>query len=239
MQKTIISVFPDIELLTQHFADTVKQVQSKITGRSLRIALSGGSTPAAIFRQLVSHHKEAINWKQIHFFWGDERCVPPDHGDSNYRMAMENLLEPLGIPAENIFRVKGELQPQEANDHYIRTLLENLPQVDGYPRFDLVLLGLGDDGHTASIFPGDEKAIASGKVCEWVSHPQSGQKRVTITFPMINNAREVIFLVTGAAKAAMVKEVVEGNKKYPASLVNPVKGKVKWLVDEAAAAGIE
>jgi 6-phosphogluconolactonase len=238
MQKPMIRVFPDVRLLADHFAEFLEKFLADNPDKPVTIALSGGSTPAAIFRHLSEHYNDKIHWNQLQFFWGDERCVPPDHKESNYRMARETLLEPLGIPDENIFRVKGEMQPQEANLHYTQTILENVPQIDGYPRFDLVMLGLGDDGHTASIFPGDEKAIGSGKVCEWVSHPQTGQKRVTLTFPVINNAKKVVFLATGAGKAAMVKEVVGKNESYPASLVNPEKGELKWLMDEAAAGSI-
>jgi 6-phosphogluconolactonase len=234
MKKQLISIFPDTDYLAAHFAGLLKKETEAKGEKPFTMALSGGSTPAAIFRYLSANHFHDINWTHVLFFWGDERCVDPDHKESNFRMAKENLLGPLGIPQNHIFRIYGELPPEQAASSYSRTIMENTLYADGLPRFDMILLGLGEDGHTASLFPGDDHAILSKKLCETVTHPQTGQKRVTLTFPVINGAEKVVFLVTGAGKAEMVKKIFEGDDKYPASLVKPVKGELLWLVDEGA-----
>jgi 6-phosphogluconolactonase len=223
------------------------------------IALSGGSTPAALFDALVALEKTntaagqlPLPWQKVHFFWGDERCVPPDHPDSNYRMTKNHLLHPLGIPANQIHRVRGENEPFYEAVRYAAHLSSVLTLVDGYPRFDLVVLGLGDDGHTASLFPGHEALFDTNQLCQAVAHPVSGQARVTLTGSLINRASTVAFLVTGAGKASMVATVrqqaaalehqrvpsldpLTTTATLPAALVAPVDGRLCWLLDEAAA----
>ena len=199
------------------------------------IALSGGSTPKVIFDFLASEYKEKIAWHKLRFFWGDERCVAPDHADSNYNMTRQHLFSHLPILQEHIFRVKGELSPDVAALEYETTIDEELPQKNNLPAFDLMILGMGDDGHTASIFPHEIHLWSSPLLCEVATHPDSGQKRVSLTGKVINNSEQILFLVTGSNKAEKVTEIINqrGNyKTYPASLVDK---KALWMLDEEAA----
>ncbi|MBS2213645.1 6-phosphogluconolactonase [Carboxylicivirga mesophila] len=200
------------------------------------IALSGGSTPKAIFELLAKEYAKSIDWSKIVFFWGDERCVPPTDSESNFRMTREHLFDHVDTRAINIFRVKGELDPEEAVEDYIETIDEQVPVVNGLPQFDIMLLGMGDDGHTASIFPHQIKLWESNNICELAQHPDSGQFRVTLTGNVINNSQQIFFLVTGENKAEKVDEIFnkKGNyKQYPAALVDSTK--TEWLLDNAAA----
>ena len=208
----------------------------------LHIALSGGSTPKEVFKELAVHFKNEIDWSEVQFYWGDERCVPPDDEESNYKMANEYLFSKLEFPLGNIHRIKGENEPVEEAKRYADLLEKNLPNVGTQPQFDLVILGLGDDGHTASIFPNQINLWNSKAYCEVAEHPESGQKRVTLTGNIINNAKEVVFLVTGENKAQKVFEIIErkGNySAYPASLVEPISGRLNWFLDTEAAKLLE
>lgn len=203
----------------------------------LHIALSGGSTPKEVFKELAIHFKNEIDWSKVQFYWGDERCVPPDDEESNYKMANEYLFSKIELPLTNIHRIKGENEPQEEAKRYADLLEKNLPEVGRRPQFDLVILGLGDDGHTASIFPNQINLWNSEAYCEVAEHPESGQKRVTLTGNIINNAKEVVFLVTGENKAQKVFEIIKrkGNyTAYPASLVEPISGRLNWFLDAEA-----
>lgn len=204
----------------------------------VHIALSGGSTPKIVFDELAANFQNDIDWKGVHLYWGDERCVEPTDDQSNYKMTLEHLISKIAIPEENIHRVKGEHKPEYEASRYAELLDENLPEVDHIPQFDLVILGMGDDGHTASIFPHEIGLWYSEKYCEVALHPDTGQQRVTITGQVINNAKTVVFLVTGASKSEKFNEIEHqtGNyRSYPASLVNPTSGRLIWFLDEAAA----
>jgi len=202
------------------------------------VALSGGSTPKAMFQILAEKpFADALPWRSIYFFWGDERCVPPDHTDSNYRMARETLLSKVPIPAENIFRI-----PAEDEDHnraaavYSETLQNFF--AEEWPHFDLVFLGMGPDGHTASLFPGTAAPHAHDRVAapNYVEKFQSW--RITLTADAINRARNIIFLVAGQDKAPALKEVIRGPRNselYPSQLIEPYYGMLLWMIDEAAA----
>ncbi|MGB5205051.1 6-phosphogluconolactonase [Eudoraea sp.] len=206
------------------------------------IALSGGSTPKEVFKELAEHFKNKIDWSKVQFYWGDERCVPPDDEKSNYKMATEYLFSKIELPLGNIQRIKGENEPLEEAKRYSDLLKKKLPNFKMQPQFDLVILGLGDDGHTASIFPNQINLWNSKAHCEVAEHPETGQKRVTLTGNIINNAKEVAFLVTGANKAEKVLEIIEkkGNcNTYPASLVEPRSGSLNWFLDADAAKFIE
>jgi len=206
------------------------------------IALSGGSTPKEVFKQLAEHFKNEIDWSKVQFYWGDERCVLPDDEESNYKMANEYLFSKIELPLGNIHRIKGENEPVEEAKSYADLLEKSLPNIGMQPQFDLVILGLGDDGHTASIFPNQIHLWNSEAYCEVAEHPLTGQKRVTLTGGIINNAKEVAFLVTGANKAEKVLEIIEkkGNyNTYPASLVKPNSGSLNWFLDADAAKFIE
>ena len=208
----------------------------------LHIALSGGSTPKEVFKELAENFKNKIDWSKVQFYWGDERCVPSDDEESNYRMANEYLFSKIELPLGNIHRIKGENEPVEEAKSYADLLEKSLPKVGKQPQFDLVILGLGDDGHTASIFPNQIHLWNSEAYCEVAEHPLTGQKRVTLTGGIINNAKEVAFLVTGANKAEKVLEIIEkkGNyNTYPASLDKPNSGSLNWFLDADAAKFIE
>ena len=188
------------------------------------VALSGGSTPKILYELLVGRQ---VPWSKTHFFWSDERPVPPDHPDSNYRMAYEAMLSRVPVPESNVHRVHGENpDAAEAANEYEQTLLP----------LDLILLGLGTDGHTASIFPGSDVLHETKRlvVATWVE--KLNTYRITMTLPLLNAGASVLFLVSGAEKAQIVKEVLEGPKQYPAQLVQPTHGQLLWMLDEDAAA---
>lgn len=206
--------------------------------KTVHIALSGGSTPKIVFDELTENFQKDIDWTNVHLYWGDERCVEPTDEQSNYRMTLEHLISKIEIPKENIHRIKGENDGEYEAKRYAELLDERLPNAENIPQFDLVILGMGDDGHTASIFPHEIGLWHSEKYCEVAIHPESGQKRVSITGQIINNSDTVIFLVTGESKAEKYSEIKNqtGNyTKYPASLVNPSSGRLLWFLDEAAA----
>lgn len=222
--------------VSQSFA---KYLQGLIASNlEAHIALSGGSTPKIVFDELATDFHDTIDWNQVHLYWGDERCVPPNDSESNYKMTVDHLLSKIDIPEENIHRIYGENIPAEEALRYAEVLKSRLPHFEGVPQFDLVILGMGDDGHTASIFPYNIHLWDSGNLCEVAVHPDSGQKRITITGKVINNAKKVAFLVTGDSKMEKVREIVAktGNfRSYPASLVAPNSGELDWFLDAAAA----
>jgi 6-phosphogluconolactonase len=204
------------------------------------IALSGGSTPKSMYTLIAANASATLPWAQMFFFWGDERHVPPDDPDSNYRMAREAILSKVSIPAANVFPVPTENQDAvAAAEAYERTVRKFFGLGAGeLPCFDLILLGMGPDGHTASLFP--ESAALQEKsrlvVANWVDKLKAS--RITFTLPVLNAARCVAFLVSGADKAAVLHEVLEGSapaEKYPSKLVQPTNGKLIWFLDRAAA----
>ncbi len=223
------------ESFTNWFVDLIG------SSESLHVALSGGSTPKIVFDELASRQLSKSDWEKVHLYWGDERCVPPDDSESNYRMTVEHLLSKIEIPENNIHRIKGEENPVKEAKRYAEVLQKELPKKDGFPRFDLVILGLGDDGHTASIFPHEIDLWNADGLCEVAEHPETGQKRITITGKIINHAANIAFLVTGESKVEKVGEIIDkrgGFESYPATLVQPVNGKLFWFLDEPAATGI-
>lgn len=211
-------------------------VQEKVS-----VALSGGNTPQALFERIVKLDKGTVDWNKLLVFWGDERCVPPEHTDSNFRSAKKSILIPLDIPEEHIFRMHGEAEPEKEAERYSQLLAEHLSIVDGFPQFDLILLGLGEDGHTASIFPGNNILFATTQFCAVAKHPQSGQQRITLTGSVINHAAEVAFLVMGTPKAGIVSQIAGTPElvHYPAAKVTPVSGKLTWLLDKGSASGLK
>jgi len=206
------------------------------------LVLSGGSTPKGLYTCLAQDpFRSTIAWEHVHFFWGDERHVSPDHQESNYRTAHETLLAPLAIPQEHIHRMKGELpHASEAADQYEREIVEWFALQPGRkPRFDVILLGMGADGHTASLFPGNAGAVDETDrlvIAPWVE--KFGVYRVTLTPPVLNEAAMVIILVSGKEKATTIKNVLEGAydpDRFPVQLVRPSQGKLLWLIDQPAA----
>lgn len=208
------------------------------------VALSGGSTPKALYTLLATEpwHNQ-IDWDQVHLFWGDERHVSPSDASSNFRMTQERLLSQVPIPPENVHRIKAEnSDAQVVADEYEQDL-EKFFQLGEhqFPRFDLVMLGMGSNGHTASLFPGTDAVHEQSRlvVAPWVEELHTD--RITLTPPVINNAREIIFFVTGIEKAATLQAVLEGEyqpDRLPAQIVRPTQGKVVWMIDRAAASSL-
>lgn len=237
-----ISVFNNIDELSQFFGELiVSQMQGLPEWVYYSIALSGGSTPKAIFQYLAQHFHDQIQWKKVQLFWSDERCVSPDSPESNFRMTKENLLDLVAIPQENIFRIRGESDPVFEAGRYAATVRQQLRAVNNIPQFDLLMLGLGEDGHTASIFPGNLHLFESKYLFEIAKHPQSGQVRVTATGKIINAARAVTFLTTGESKSDIIATLFEKKKGWdslPASKVQPENGTLYWLLDKKSASKI-
>ncbi|MBL7967936.1 MAG: 6-phosphogluconolactonase [Prolixibacteraceae bacterium] len=213
------------------------QLMSRIAQKAegeFHLAISGGKTPDLLFAILAEKYTSPDLWHKVHFWWVDERMVPPDHPESNYRVANQLLLSQISIAEENIHRIKGENNPEEEALSYAVQIQKNLPSGNGWPVFDLILLGMGDDGHTASIFPDQMELLESDQICAVATHPVSGQKRVTLTGKAINNAVKICFLVTGAGKAERLKEM----RNYP-DLARSLPAfhilNAEWFVDQAAA----
>ena len=239
-----IEILPDAEALALRAADLfalAAQEAAAARGR-FAAALSGGETPRALYRLLARQQfSQKVPWRRVQLYWGDERCVPPDDVASNYGMAREAFIKHVPLPEANVHRVHGEEVPDKAALAYEKELralaaLER-PQSE-LPVFDLVLLGLGGDGHTASLFPHSDALTVEEHFAVATEAPD-GSPRVSVTYPVINAARRVWFLVSGAEKAGMVAEVLEGLRvpeAVPAQGVRPVHGQLTWLLDEAAAA---
>lgn len=232
-------VCADIDELGRKAADEwVRAAGAAIAGSGrFAAALSGGNTPRALYAVLAAvPFRERIAWDRVHLFWGDERAVPADHPDSNYRLAYETLLSKVPIPEKNIHRIKTELGPEKAAAAYEDSLRTFFALTGGaWPRFDLILLGVGEDGHTASLFPGsgaihEEKRLA---VATYVEKLKS--HRITLTLPVLNHAANVFFLVSGESKAKVVKEILASPTKLPAAQVEPADGRLLWLLDAPAA----
>ena len=211
------------------------------TKGSFSVALSGGSTPRGMFALLAADEfRPRVRWDRVFFFWGDERHVPPDHPDSNFRMALEALLSHLSLRDDQVFRIHAENpDPAAAAQDYEGTVRQFFGLGDGqFPRFDLVLLGMGPDGHTASLFPGTKALLEQTRVvvANWVG--KFNTYRITLTAPAINNASSVVFLIGGEDKASALKAVVDGPREpsqFPAQLIQPRDGSLIWLCDQAAA----
>jgi 6-phosphogluconolactonase len=240
-----LRIVDDLRGLSQAAAEEfVNQATGTVRANGrFTVALSGGSTPRSLFSLLATTFRDQLPWDKMFFFWGDERHVPPDHPESNYRMAYEALLSKVPVPAENVFRVPAEIpDANQAAADYEQTLRKFFQVSPGaFPRFDLILLGMGPDGHTASLFPGtsalQEKSLLV--VANWVE--KFKVYRITFTLPVLNNAAVVTFLVGGADKAETVREVLEGTQPaelFPSKLIHPTNGRLMWMLDQAAAAAL-
>ncbi len=231
-------IYPDPETMVAAFiCDVRKFLESSVTSqRPLHLALSGGSTPIMVFRELQKA-TSAEEWSNVHIYWGDERCVPPDDPQSNFGVAREILLEPLGLSSDRIHRIMGENDPVIEAIRYGEILRKQLPEEQGVPSFDWIWLGLGTDGHTASIFPNQIELWKDDAPCVVATHPATGQKRVSVTGDVINASRRVTFLVTGEQKSAVINDIVMKEGKYleyPAFYVNPSPGSLEWYMDKEA-----
>jgi 6-phosphogluconolactonase len=220
------------------------KVEQAVADRDVaRIAISGGSTPQATFKILADPSQPflaTVPWDKVMLYWVDERCVPPDHPDSNYGVARELLLSKVPIPAENVFRMEGELDPEEAANRY-ESYLRNSMKLEGAeaPSFDLLALGMGDDGHTASLFPHTEALHEITRIVVANRVPQKDTWRITLTWPVINHAKEVAFEMEGPKKPDVLAEVMTGPRdpeRLPSQLIRPTSGKLLLLLDEVAAA---
>jgi 6-phosphogluconolactonase len=239
-----VHVFDDPEWVAREAAGLF--IRLSIEAASARgafsVALSGGSTPRRVYELLAEDdYRAQVSWPGVHLFFGDERTVAPDHPDSNYRMANEALLSRVPIPAENVHRIDGVGDAAAGASKYESELRAFFGDA-AWPRFDLVMLGMGDDGHTASLFPG---SAALGEQQAWVAAnwvEKFQTWRITLTAPAINAARRVLFLVTGAGKAERLREVLKGERdpaRLPSQLIRPRDGALEWLVDRAAASKLE
>jgi 6-phosphogluconolactonase len=241
--RSDLLVVDDSEALSLTVAEAILVAINDVLGKKpqFSIALSGGSTPKQLYILLASDpFRSRVPWDRVHFFWGDERHVPPDHAESNYRMAKEAMLSKVSVPPGNVHRVLGEERDAgKAASMYEEELRAFFRLETGQlPRFDLVLLGLGPDGHTASLFP-ETRALHEQQrlvVDNWVVKTKS--YRITMTPPVLNQADRTYFLVSGGEKAEMLREVLEGTRqpdRLPAQLIQPVHGKLRWFVDREAA----
>jgi 6-phosphogluconolactonase len=240
MQTKIVE---DLTALSRVGADEFSRcAREAIAARGrFSVALSGGSTPRGVHSLLVADQNDPakrLPWDQIHLFFGDERHVPPDDAESNYRMANETLLSQVSVPPQNVHRIAAELDAKVAADQYEKELRNFFQPASGeWPRFDLILLGMGPDGHTASLFPGSAALNENSRwvVANWVEKFHTW--RITFTFPVINHAAEVMFLVAGEDKAEVLKKVLnpQGEDAYPCQRVQPLNGRLLWVVDKKAA----
>lgn len=242
-----IRVYPDPASLAKAASDIFIDLAANTTARAglFSVALAGGSTPRLLYTMLAQPDLASqVAWNRVHVFWSDERCVAPNHAESNYRLARETLLEQVPIPNTNIHAVQGELKPFQAAEAYEAELQQHFG-AGVMPVFDLILLGIGEDGHTASLFPGDAGLQVKQHWVTSVEHRQPPEPlvdRVTFTPPLINAAAHVVFLVMGKAKSKRVAQVLKGPyqpDKLPAQLIRPEHGVLVWLLDAAAAADLK
>lgn len=235
MQK--INIYKTVEELAQGFTALINTELTK--KQIVNLSLSGGSTPKAIFDYWASEPND-IDWQRLQFFWGDERCVPPNDDMSNFGMTKSLLFDKIDSIGKNlIHRIIGEDDPQQELIRYTGILNTYLEREHNYPVFDIMMLGLGDDGHTVSIFPNQIDLWDDKSDCVLAKHPETGMQRVSLSGNVVNNSRNIAFLVTGKNKAEKVKQIVEQREKYvekyPAARVNPLYGKLYWFLDEQAA----
>jgi 6-phosphogluconolactonase len=242
MSEPKITILDDAQSVYVHAAEEIAHFAGEdiCTHAQFTIALSGGSTPAAIYELLATRFQLSVDWKEVQFFWGDERCVPPDDKLSNYAMADRTLLKHLAIKPDQIHRMRGELSPDDAAQSYEDELRAAFGIGDGeFPQFNLVMLGLGDNRHTLSLFPGDRKAIEEKtRAVIAVEVDATPPWRITFTPAVANHAQRAMFIVTGREKAEAVRDIIEGPRdpiRFPAQSIQPAGGELIWLLDKAAA----
>lgn len=242
MMKDNFYIFNTPKKLADEFANQLMSWISEHPGMAFHLAISGGKTPDLLFDILSQKFPNSYLWQKVHFWWVDERMVGPTHAESNFGTANRLLFSKIVIPEENIHRIKGENDPEAEASSYSTQIQEKLTSHNGLPRFDLLLLGMGDDGHTASIFPDQLHLMDSNHICEVAVNPQSGQQRITLTGRVINNASVVCFIVTGAGKADRMAEIVAHQEKatpLPAAHIHPENGDLYWYLDQAAASQLK
>jgi 6-phosphogluconolactonase len=197
--------------------------------------LSGGNTPKKLYDTLSKNYKDTIDWSKVYIFWGDERCVPPTSVESNFKMTYEHLITKIPLPEKNYFRIEGELPPVEAAEKYEKILIDFFGN-KLTPSFDIMLLGIGKDGHTASLFPGTKVLNVRDKLVSEVFVKRLNSWRVTLTLPVINSSKNIIFIAEGTDKSEIVSDVINSkNENLPATKIKPSDGKLLWLLDKNAA----
>jgi 6-phosphogluconolactonase len=235
-----VRVLRDLEAVSLAAAGLVSSIaEGAIAGKGrFAVALSGGATPRRLYSILgAAPFRERIGWEKVHLFWADERCVPVDHNESNYRLVAGTLLRRVDLPKDQVHRIRGEEEPERAAREYEEDIRLFFGPAAA-PVFDLVLLGAGEDGHTASLLPGSPAVREKKRLVVPVYREPPKHSRITLTLPALNQASHILFLASGHAKAAVVHEILEdGNpKQYPAGLVRPVNGTITWMIDREAAA---
>ena len=242
--KPEVRILPDLEVLSREGAAIFLRLSEKCIPSKGRfvVALSGGATPRRSYSLLSEvPHRDQVDWQRVHFFWTDERCVPKEDEASNFKLAFDAFLSKVPVPEENLHRIRGEKEPAEGAEGYEKEIGAFFGR-EGSPVFDLMILGVGEDGHTASLFPDSEALLETDKFVIPVYLRRPGFDRVTLSLPVLNHGDHVLFLVSGRSKAAIVREILgkRGKRKnYPAGLVRPVNGRVIWLIDEEAASKLK
>lgn len=238
MERRRHYVYPDPESLVAAFVCEVTGFLGEVSqlDHPVHVALSGGASPLAIFRQLGETTRRE-DWANVRLYWVDERCVPPDHQESNFGNAWKTLIQPLDLPDQHFHRIRGEEDPATEAARYGQHLMDHLPMNQGMPVFDWIWLGMGEDGHTASIFPDQLELWGSPEPCVVAAHPGTGQKRITITGNVINAAKRVSIIVSGLNKSTVLNEIImkEGRYlEYPAFYVAPASQNLEWFMDKDA-----
>ncbi|WP_170114893.1 6-phosphogluconolactonase [Photobacterium rosenbergii] len=229
-------VFENADQVVHALANGLKEYSE--LGRPVHISLSGGSTPSQLFAYLAgSEFAKSIQWQNLHFWWGDERCVAPEDEQSNYGQAKALLFDHIAIPAENIHRIRGEEFAAMEAIRFAQEMIAEIPEKDGLPEFDWILLGMGTDGHTASLFPG-QTDYDTTEIAAIAAHPDTRQIRVTKTAHLLANAKRITYLVLGASKSAVIKQIADNApaaEAYPAAKVSSKAGTTEWYLDSEAA----
>jgi 6-phosphogluconolactonase len=235
----MVKTFKDISELSQYATRSFIEIANKSIkerGRFL-VSLSGGSTPMRLYELLGDQFQNEVDWSRVHFFWGDERCVPVDDSGNSYGQTKKVLFDKIDIPDKNIHRILSELEPESASREYARTLTVFAEPPLAWPRFDLALLGMGDDGHTASLFPNSPVEVDSPTLAVTANYQDRPANRVTLTPKVLNSSRNVMFFVTGKSKAITLSRVLSDNYtpvQLPAQRIAPKDGNLIWLIDEEA-----
>lgn len=235
-----LSIYPSSVETSRELILHLIEIMNEEPEKVFNIAVSGGSTPALLFDLWANEFVEKTPWNRMRIFWVDERCVPPEDSDSNYGMVRTLLLGAAPIPYENVFRICGECKSAKKEAiRYSELVNRNVPQKNGWPEFDIVLLGAGEDGHTSSIFPGQEELLSANVIYTATIHPCNGQKRIAMTGYPIMNARHVIFLITGRNKADVMVDICESGDIGPAAYIAHHAGNVELYADRGAASYID
>jgi len=236
MRHVNVEIYQDVQAIGDRLAEFLNQAEKK----KISFVLSGGNTPRRIFSHLGKYHS-SLAWQNIDFFWGDERCVPPDHPESNYGMARESLFDQIYPASSRVHRIHGEDPPDDEKYRYQEEILDHVEQYNRIPVFDIIMLGIGEDGHTASLFPDQLHLLQCKNICEVAIHPLTGQKRITLTGPAIKMARNILFIATGKNKAEIVSTILKSDKgceALPAFQIRPENGELFWILDREASSDL-